>query len=798
MDVAANNNQLFGSDIQAGGAVTITRGFFNGNQGIVYAYNWTYKGYGLQVVTTGDISLISVAANNNYVFGASLSGANVTIGEKELVTKSTFNDNGYKHDEIGSGLTVNSTGAVSLYNIEANKNNLYGTDIHANGTVTINKGMFNGNQGYYWWGDKTYFGYGLQVTTSDFVNLADVTATGNYLFGAKLSGLSVAIATGDFSSNGTGSQYDILGSGLEIIATNNVNLSSVASNNNQVFGAKIQAGGDVSISDGFFSGTKVYSYSCGGEKTTVGGGYGLLITTLGDITLNNIEANNNYLYGADMTGKGFVINNVSFNNNGSDAIDNPVGSGAKIKGTGSVTINSIQASNNQLFGLDIETTGDVTISSGTFNNTQSLSQETREWFGYGLTVKTLGKIDVDNVVANYNYLWGGKLEGAFTSVTNSQFNFNITPSTMFIDDTGLLITSTDEVRLNNVEARENRLIGASIVAAGNVFINQSNFSDNQGVICSISWCPAGSEIYQGYGLSVVTPGLISLDSVTASNNHLFGAYLKGSNVTVANSTFNNNSTGNNKNPQGKGLDIESSGPVLILWTTVSNNQNYGANIKADGDVTIVTSTFSGNYHTVGTSRVGYGLQIVTLGNITLDADNSGVGVQSNQNGTGAILQGNNITVNNGSFLNNGSGDGLTINASGTVTLTNVTASGNKQDGVDVTTPACAVVQVNNGTFTNNTQYGLRVNGGILSTTGTQTFGGNGAGNIFQNPATCAIVLSTGTTGTTVTSPSNTSTTVSSSTQTNNTTVTTDKKNTKVKKAVVKKHKVARHHARRNR
>jgi hypothetical protein len=345
------------------------------------------------------------------------------------------------------------------------------------------------------------------------------------------------------------------------------------------------------------------------------------------------------------------------------------------------------------------------------------------------------------------------------------------------------------------------LIGASIVATGNVFINQSNFSDNQGIICSISWCPAGSEIYQGYGLSVVTPGLISLDSVTASNNYLFGASLKGSNVTVANSTFNNNSTGNNKSPQGKGLDIESSGPVLVLWTTVNNNQNYGANIKANGDVTIVTSTFSGNYHTVGTSPVGYGLQVVTLGNITLDADNSGVGVQSNQNGTGVILQGNNITVNNGSFLNNGSGDGLTINASGTVTLTNVTASGNKQDGVDVTTPACAVVQVNNGTFTNNAQYGLSVTGGVLSTTGIQTFGGNGVDNIFQNPATCAIVLSMGTsstTGTVVTSPSTPSTTVSSGTQTNNTTVTPDNKKTKVKKAVVKKHKVAKHHGRRGR
>jgi len=687
-EVSANDNQLFGANIVATQTVTVTDSFFSGN--ISYAFpsvgNWEHYGYGLQVVTTQNIVLDNVNAIENQLFGANLDGVTVTI------SNSFFNNNKsvFDEDTVGYGLNVESGGNVTLQSVEANNNQLFGANIKAAGDVTVALGFFNGNASFEYVSNvKDYDGYGLQIVATGFINLSDITATGNYLFGAHLEGSSVAISTGIFSDNGTDSSLDLLGKGLEIANTDTVSLFDVEANNNQLFGASIQVTGNVAISDSFFSGNKVYSYSSKGTKTTAGGGYGLLVATSGNITLNAVEANNNYLYGAKLNGREVAITSGFFNMNGSDAIDRPVGSGLEIGSTGIVTLNSIEANNNQIFGVDIVTTGQVSINGGSFNNTQSLSHETATFYGYGLNVLTGANITLNDIVANNNYLWGASLTGLDVFITNGQFNFNVSPSSVFIDDTGLLVNSGGNVNLFNVETLENRLIGADITATGNVSITQGNFSDNQGITCSIAWCPPGSEIYHGYGLHVSTPGLIFLDQVTASGNYLFGAHLEGAGVFVSSSSFNNNVYGN----------------------------------------------------------------------------------------------------------------GLIVEASGDVSLDNVTAMDNGENGVEVSSGSCT--QVNGGTFTGNAQYGISVGSGNLNLDGTQTFAGNGAGNIFPNPlpSPCVVVssasnpnttTSTGTSNSTISSGSQTNASLSSNGNGNNTTI-ANGKNKKVKKhhQQARKHKVKR-------
>jgi hypothetical protein len=83
--------------------------------------------------------------------------------------------------------------------------------------------------------------------------------------------------------------------------------------------------------------------------------------------------------------------------------------------------------------------------------------------------------------------------------------------------------------------------------------------------------------------------------------------------------------------------------------------------------------------------------------------------------------------------------GLLVVTGGLVTLDNVTATDNGGNGVEVYsmyTFACSggnniVVNVTDGTYTGNGDYGLQVQpgpGGALNFTGVQTFGGNGLGN----------------------------------------------------------------------
>lgn len=647
ISLEANNNQLFGANVQVNGAgaVTVTNSVFNSNQGYAYMDGWIYNGYGLQVTTDGDIVLNGVTANDNYLFGARLEGANVQVANSFF----NENDSDWSEHVIGFGLEVVSTGAVTLAGVEANNNQRFGANIQATGPVTVMNSFFNGNKAYAYScrGDKIYYGYGIQVITDSEVSMVNVEAVGNYLFGAHIEGKDVAIDTANFSNNGSGNGLDLTGYGLEVISQNEVALISVTANNNQLFGANIQAGDLVAISQSYFNGHIAYYYDYFNPDLILNrdGGFGLRVVTLGLIDLNHVTADGNYLYGAYLEGDTTTVLNSFFTANGSGVITEPTGYGLKIVSTGSVTlenINDADSVGNQLFGADITAVDNVTILNSFFSGHQSVTFTPclgLTFYGYGLNVVTQDDIFLNFVTANYNNLWGASLTGNNVSVYNSQFNNNVSDSNIFIDDTGLIVKASGYVDIFKTEAKENRLIGATITAEGDVFITDSVFTDNRGITCLYDWCPPGSEVYHGFGLQVTTPGLIQVRGTNASDNNLYGAELNGGVVTVMNSTFNNNQFGN----------------------------------------------------------------------------------------------------------------GLTVNASDNVTLTNVTALNNGGNGVEVTGVCEKVVQVNGGTFSDNDLYGLKVVNATLNLDGTQTFANNGSGNVFTDTDTCVIVTPTVTTTVTTTS-----------------------------------------------
>lgn len=690
-DSKFNNNQKAGAKVKSDGNVEISNTQASGNHSSTYNNGWQYEGVGLDVITSQDITLNNIIANGN-LFGAYLQGADVTL------SNSTFsvNTSGWD-DPVGYGVKVKSSGAVTLNSVAANSNQLFGADIEAGSSVLISNSFFNGNQSFYWSGDKTYYGYGLQVSTIADIALLTVAANGNYVLGAHLEGSSITVRDSVFNNNSSGSGLDLIGKGLEIVGITvplygdgDVALRNVTADNNQLFGANIQTTGDVAIradtgQTSSFSGHIVYVYDANsGAVSEIGGGYGLQIVAGGNIDLIGVTTTGNYLYGTSLDGLDVAIADGVFSNNGSGVNTLPVGYGLNLKSKGTVSILNITANNNQFYGADIAAIGNISITTGFFSGHQAVVAvpcKGLTFYGYGLTAKSeTGDVTLDGVEANFNNLWGASLDGLSVFVVNSKFNNNVSDSSQFIDDTGLIVNSRgDFVLLENVEAKENRLIGATITAVGDVYVINSTFTGNAGVTCSISWCPAGSQIYWGYGLNVVTPGLIYLDGVNASDNNLFGANLEGSTVTVLNSTFNNNSRG----------------------------------------------------------------------------------------------------------------DGLIINATGDVTLTNVTTTGNENNGADVTTGACAVVLADGGTYTTNGQYDLSVTGGTLTQSNSPVIG-----NLFQNPSTCVIVLSAPLAASNVVlaaANSNTSntTTVSANTTSDNKTVKHNKKTAKAKKAHAKKHKVTK-------
>lgn len=737
--VTANNNQAFGANIKASGTVKVTDSFFSGNKS--YTYNCSSKtatgGYGLQVVTTADISLDGVTASDNFLFGGDLTGKNVQV------LNSSFNNNGSGSDKnpTGYGLKVAGTGVVTLDTVKANHNQLFGANIQTSDAVVVLNSFFDGNQSYTYScsGKKSDQGYGLKVVTTGAIVLDTVSASDNSLYGADLDGSLVVVDGGTFDNNGKG---------LKINSASIVALSNVQANHNKAFGADVAATGDVTIINSFFSGQKTYAYDCRGNvKYANGGGYGLKVVSGGIVELTTVEATDNYTYGAHLEGSTVTISQGKFSGNGSGAEDKPTGFGLEVVSSGMVTLANVEANNNQLFGANIQAGDTVTVANSFFSGHQSYTfnpcRNQFDYFGYGLQVTTTaGTIALNGVEGNHNNLWGAKLTGLDVNIANSRFNNNVTVSQVFIDDTGLLVESAGTVTLDNVQANENRLIGATIHATGDVLINESVFSGNRGITCQDQWCHQIT--YNGYGLNVVAGGYVELNEVTANDNNLFGAHLEGSSVSIFSSTFNNNGAGDNKLATGKGLEVISTGQVTLMNVEASYNELFGANIKAGGPVAVLSSIFAGNnYYTYspckGTSAGGYGLKVVSTGEIVLGAteETPDFGVQAYDNGAeGAILEGTStISVTNSSFHDNGA-DGLKITANGgNVTLTNVTATGNGGDGVDVTGTCPNTMFVNGGTFANNDQFGIRTANIIYSPDGTQIFGGNHSGNVFQS-STC--------------------------------------------------------------
>src|SRR5512138_187883 len=346
-------------------------------------------------------------------------------------------------------------------------------------------------------------------------------------------------------------------------------------------------------------------------------GTSIVIYTQGDITLSNVNITNahNNGAGAELNADGNIkINNSTFIRNkkagaiikagGSVAIadtsfSNPTTGrqqiiGLDIESGGPVALASVSALGNREVGANINASGQVAIADSFFSGNKAFvgSGPTSGFKGYGLQVVTSDSIALASVTANDNFLWGASLQaGGDVTIADSVFNANTTEDPHFIDDTGLLIKSGSDVSLHNVQANDNRLIGATIEANGDVSINDSTFNNNKGTTLSAG----GTPTFHGYGLKVVTPGNIYISLVDASNNSLFGAHLEaGRDVVVSDSGFNNETSGSATDQTGRGLEIISGGNVFLSSVSLENNQTFGANIQAGGMVFLGTVTATNN------------------------------------------------------------------------------------------------------------------------------------------------------------------------------------------------------------
>jgi len=230
--------------------------------------------------------------------------------------------------------------------------------------------------------------------------------------------------------------------------------------------------------------------------------------------------------------------------------------------------------------------------------------------------------------------------------------------------TGVTVTTTKNITFTNVSSNSNSNVGANLdntSGTGNVSITQSQFNGNG-----------------GYGLLVYSNGTVTLKDVNANGNGNKGVFIN--NTTGVGKAVILNGTNTFTGNTFEGLDIRSSGVVTLNNVTATGNGGYGIYIDNSSVKAAVNLTGSNATNANGAT----GLYIRSGGTISVNS------IQSNSNaGNGADLV-NSYAGSVGSVKLTGTNEfsfnnsyGLTVYSNGAITLNNITASNNMNNGVEL-------------------------------------------------------------------------------------------------------------------
>ncbi len=760
-----------GLDIESYGSATVKNAVLNSNiSGTVEVDDWgsglwfseyttgniilenivaSGNGYdGFTLTTTGNITITKVEASDNGNMGLYIGpqyGVGTTAGKTITMTNGIFRGN------TNENVTITASGAVTLTNIDAsNSTNSYGIFIDNTQSptplpVTLNvvKTWENGDQGIQVnsKGNITLNAVSVWDNASEGVVLENITsgATGSILMlstlGANsigdngLDGLQIStlknITLNTLAISGSG------GNGITVAVTGlntSLILNNVSSYTNDGWGIAADVGGAIiwnkggawqnGQNAGLTGGGAQLGNTFSGLPKAITlkdvyfdenlGNHGLLITSLGTVTLTNISASSNAFAGLwfdNMAGFGgnVIIQRTltegynKFNLNGTI--------GLYIITKGSITLNRVQADENGSGNARLDTcqsTGDcqgrgsITINGTSIYPSEFSSSKQNQ----GLWISSYGAVKMTNIFANYNDGAGIEIvySGGPVSVMGTTNMFSYNGANASGGGIGLIIRTPASVSLTNVIAYQNDGAGFDIEtqsSAGNVTIKATvaNFLN---------------PIYanNGTGIIIHAGGSVVIGKVDVSMNSKGGLYIYNETallpkpVTITSSRFIQN-TGTYD-----GVYVDSIGPITITSVVSGENGKYGGSFDnafastTPAPVTITKSTFEGN--------ASLGIKVKSKAMIAV----SGITVWGNQAGGALFINSTSPTsaavnmLGTNVFVDNAS-EGLRIESNGLVTVAGTTASHNGLQGILILTNGAITIT---GSQTNlNAREGVLIN-----------------------------------------------------------------------------------------
>ena len=587
------------------------------------------------------------------------------------MTGSNFAENNHS-----GGLLLTTRGAILINSLTASGNTGIGANIANTASLAATPqnvtltgtNVFNSNSTY-----------GLNLNTFGTIALSNVTANGNQ-YGAFLDNEAGSTLVRNVTLSGVNNfnlnQYD----GLDVSSLGLISINSITANSN---GQSSSSGSGAYLSNQIPGSTAGVTLT-GTNTFNSNWQNGLFIVSRGAITLNNITANSN---GLSTGSRGVQIDNTNslapvapgVTLTGINTFNSNKGTGLYVTSKGAITASNLHASNSVAeSGASLDNSGSSSGSAGvTLSGIAVFSNNN----GTGLTIRSPGAValSTSSLTAIGNVNWYG------VDIYNNYVPTLLKPVSMSGTSTingnawrGLSIVTAGAITLSSVTA-------SNTVGGFGAYLDNSASTTAHPQNITLT----GTNVFNGntgnYGVWVYTYGAIAVNNLTATGND-FGAYLQNNDAVIA-SPRNVTLTGVNNVSSNlhDGLQVYSRGLISISSLTASNNGlslGYGTGASLSNNASSATAgvtltgvnTFSGNYNS--------GLSILTFGAITVNsitassnggAGHTGFGASFNNVAAGAKP----VTLTGTNTFNSNYGNyGLVVYSSGLITASNITANGN--------------------------------------------------------------------------------------------------------------------------
>jgi len=665
----------------------------------------------LDVTTTGNISLTNVTANSN--------------GD------ATNWQNGINLSNTGG------SGSITLSKVTADSNSNRGLDIRSAGAITLNTGSASSNgyatSNYGAYLDNTAF---AGLTNPPAISVSKFTFNGNTSDGFEIYSKGAITLNNVTANDNTGGFYGGFVTNTSTFAKGVSILNTLGNNQfkgNPNIELSISSYGPVIVNGTTADGDNKTNASYGISINNMGGaspaadvslskviaignlGAGIYVTTAGNISLSLVEASHNGGMGAWFIGPTLGVNKTA-TISASTFSENANG-GLQVSTTGNITLTNVTASlngnpvsSNGISVYNTAGTGNITLTNNIAVNTIS-----GNW-GTGLDARSNGTITISGVVAYHNHGLGIYLvndsssSGAGVTITN----VNIADS--YVD--GLDVYSKGAITLTSGVFDQNGFDSGSGRGA-----NLGNFS---GTNKTVSVSKSSFTSNYGNGLLIMASGNITLNGVTSRDNHVVagsdGVYLNnsgtaGSTVSVLNSlganVFSQNDLDGlriiggggavkitgitaNQNANARGVSITGAGTISVTNAALQGNSTQGLLGIGTGNITLnnISASFNGGMGTSINNSTGSGKVSIlsTLGVNTFNSNRGSANVYIYSYGD---VTGDKITANL-----NINGRGVWVDYANNLTLTNITANSNLQEGLRVNISSGSV-SISNATIFNN-------------------------------------------------------------------------------------------------